>query len=463
MAHTLSTADRLQYNFFPIASGQLQFRVRAPHDAHIALTTGPQEGEPMYEVFLGGWSNSKSVIRKNRSKPDVAEVDTPGILTGSDFRGFWIRWYNGTIDVGKEGEPSPILSYHDPQPFGIGYFGVCTGWGATGEWVIEGRSPLKTGDQLKYNYYPVRNGNVMIEVNAVSNAHIALTQGKNETTPMYEVLLGGWNNMASVIRYDRKQPDKVRVDTPNLLSANERKRFSISWFAGHIVVRVGNENGPVLMEWHDPNPIGISYIGVRTAWGATGKWIIRFDRPGPVVLPSTHAQPIKPTEPSKSLYPDLRKYAAPPSAPAAYSYQPSGTCWVDAAGGQVPPGALAGGQDGGEPLFVARAQHQGALIPGKLKPSHNVCYIAWGGQEHGKPEYQVLCGSSGSWIPISGGNVPPNAVPAGESEDGEPLFVGRVNHEGTLTIGKVQASHGVLYIPFGGVEVAFPNYEILVQ
>ncbi|XP_048510567.1 uncharacterized protein LOC105687542 isoform X4 [Athalia rosae] len=290
---SLSTADRLQYNFFPIASGQLQFRVRAPHDAHIALTTGPQEGEPMYEVFLGGWSNSKSVIRKNRSKPDVAEVDTPGILTGSDFRGFWIRWYNGTIDVGKEGEPSPILSYHDPQPFGIGYFGVCTGWGATGEWVIED--------------------------------------------------------------------------------------------------------------------------------------------------------------------------AAPPSAPAAYSYQPSGTCWVDAAGGQVPPGALAGGQDGGEPLFVARAQHQGALIPGKLKPSHNVCYIAWGGQEHGKPEYQVLCGSSGSWIPISGGNVPPNAVPAGESEDGEPLFVGRVNHEGTLTIGKVQASHGVLYIPFGGVEVAFPNYEILVQ
>ncbi|XP_046430548.1 uncharacterized protein LOC124184630 isoform X3 [Neodiprion fabricii] len=299
----LSTEDKLQYNFFPVASGQIQFRVKAGHDAHIALTMGPSEGDPMYEVFLGGWNNARSVIRKNRSKPEVAEADTPGILTESDFRGFWIRWYNGNLDVGRENEPNPFLSYTDPQPFGIGYFGVCTGWGATGEWIIEGRC-----------------------------------------------------------------------------------------IAG--------------------------YFG-----------------------------------------------DAPPSAPAAYMQPPmqgGASCWVDASGGVVPPGALAGGQDG-EPLFVARARHEGALIPGKLKPSHCVCYIAWGGAEHGKPEYQVLCGSSGTWVPTSGGNVPPNALPAGESEDGEPLFVGRVNHEGTLSIGKVQASHGVLYIPFGGAEVAFPDYEILLQ
>ena len=90
------------------------------------------------QVFIGGWGNSKSVIRKNRTKPEVSEVDTPGILTNDDFRGFWIRWSNGVLNVGKEGEAGPFLSYHDPEPFGIGYFGICTGWGATGEWVIEG-------------------------------------------------------------------------------------------------------------------------------------------------------------------------------------------------------------------------------------------------------------------------------------------------------------------------------------
>lgn len=43
------------------------------------------------QVFLGGWGNSKSVIRKNRAKPDVAEAETPGILSGDESRGFWIR------------------------------------------------------------------------------------------------------------------------------------------------------------------------------------------------------------------------------------------------------------------------------------------------------------------------------------------------------------------------------------
>lgn len=51
----------------------------------------------------------------------------------------------------------------------------------------------------------------------------------------------------------------------------------------------------------------------------------------------------------------------------------------------------------------------------------------------------------------------------GESEDGEPLFVGRVNHEGTLTIGKVQPSHGSCYIPYAGQELAFTDYEVLTS
>lgn len=49
------------------------------------------------------------------------------------------RWNDGVLSVGKEGEPSAFLTYADPEPFGIGYFGVCTGWGASGEWLIEGK------------------------------------------------------------------------------------------------------------------------------------------------------------------------------------------------------------------------------------------------------------------------------------------------------------------------------------
>lgn len=135
----LDTEDKLEYKFYPVFNGSVQFKVRAPNDAHIALTSGDSESDPMYEVFIGGWSNSKSVIRKNRTKPDVAEFDTPSILNDGEFRGFWIRWADNTITVGREGEAAAFLTYEDSEMVPINYVGVCTGWGAVGSWIIEGK------------------------------------------------------------------------------------------------------------------------------------------------------------------------------------------------------------------------------------------------------------------------------------------------------------------------------------
>jgi hypothetical protein len=39
--------------------------------------------------------------------------------------------------------------------------------------------------------------------------------------------------------------------------------------------------------------------------------------------------------------------------------------WVPTSGGSIPEGAFVGGQDNGEGLFVGRAQHEGALLPGE--------------------------------------------------------------------------------------------------
>lgn len=105
----------------------------------------------------------------------------------------------------------------------------------------------------------------------------------------------------------------------------------------------------------------------------------------------------------------------------------------------------------------------GGLIPGKLLASHGTAYVPWGGSENAVPEYEVLCDFNGTWIANSGSNIPPNAVAGGQSEEGEALYVGRVLHEGALTVGKVQPSHGVCYIPYGGQELGFPDYEILVS
>ncbi|KAL3220947.1 hypothetical protein MRX96_005380 [Rhipicephalus microplus] len=50
----------------------------------------------------------------------------------------------------------------------------------------------------------------------------------------------------------------------------------------------------------------------------------------------------------------------------------------------------------------------------------------------------------------------------GVCASGEPLYIGRAYHEGTLTIGKVQPSRRCLSIPYGGEEHCYSDYEVLV-
>lgn len=291
----INTPDKLEYQFQPATGGCFTFRVRTAHDAHLALAPAPVESEPIYEVFIGGWGNTKSVIRRNRQKPDVVEVPTPDILNAGEFRGFWVRWYDNVITVGREGEAAAFMSYEAPDLFPVNYIGLCTGWGANGTWVLD-----------------------------------------------------------------------------------------------------------------DPTPSAPPAMGFSAPTGSG---------PG---------------------------------------------CWVPAANGEVPPQSMEGGVDGSEQLYIARARHEGDLIPGKLHPSHGVCYVSWGGAEHGHSEYEVMCAGGGIWVPVQDGQIPPNAVPGGETADGEPLFIGRATHDGTITVGKVQPSHGCCYIPYAGEELAYKEFEIYV-
>lgn len=95
----VNTEDSNEYTFLPVFSGSLEFEVKANHNAHVALTGGDADEPPMYEVFLGGWENSKCAIRLNKEKPDKAEAETADCLSGGEFRKFWIKWNYGAIQV----------------------------------------------------------------------------------------------------------------------------------------------------------------------------------------------------------------------------------------------------------------------------------------------------------------------------------------------------------------------------
>lgn len=58
--------------------------------------------------------------------------------------------------------------------------------------------------------------------------------------------------------------------------------------------------------------------------------------------------------------------------------------------GSVPHNAVKVGVDkDGSPIYAGRAFHEGDLLPAKVSPSHGGAFVAWGGGEHSKFEYEV--------------------------------------------------------------------------
>uniref|UniRef100_A0A8D8V9P8 Natterin-4 n=1 Tax=Cacopsylla melanoneura TaxID=428564 RepID=A0A8D8V9P8_9HEMI len=138
--------------------------------------------------------------------------------------------------------------------------------------------------------------------------------------------------------------------------------------------------------------------------------------------------------------------------------------WVTSQHGRIPDDAVKVGKDAdGGKLYIGRAWHEGDLLPAKVAPRHSGAFVPWGCAEHSKFEYEVLVADSHlvSWVASSNGNVPPQALQIGRTVQGEPLYAGRVAHAGTVTPGKIHPSHGVLYIPWGGKELNFNEYEVL--
>ncbi|CAK1544512.1 unnamed protein product [Leptosia nina] len=67
--------------------------------------------------------------------------------------------------------------------------------------------------------------------------------------------------------------------------------------------------------------------------------------------------------------------------------------WVPANGESIPVTAVEAGYSEGHdsgPLYVGRAKHEGHIIPGKVQPTHKVCYIPYDDREIAKSEYEVL-------------------------------------------------------------------------
>ena len=65
--------------------------------------------------------------------------------------------------------------------------------------------------------------------------------------------------------------------------------------------------------------------------------------------------------------------------------------WIAGSGGQIPDGAVVCGREAnGDPLFVARANLNGGLHPGKIRFAFGAALIGFGGKEVPVTDYEVL-------------------------------------------------------------------------
>ncbi|KAJ3115349.1 hypothetical protein HK100_001372 [Physocladia obscura] len=145
-------------------------------------------------------------------------------------------------------------------------------------------------------------------------------------------------------------------------------------------------------------------------------------------------------------------------------------------GGGVPANAEQAGTDtDGTKLYVARVKIGSAWRLGKIREGDKTPFVAYFDREvrinYG---HEVLATLSDTvWVEAEGGHVPSRAVEAGIEEDGTPFYVARAivgesngflgfeHHAGVYAPGAVAKNLGSARIPFNGVEVKAPKYEVL--
>ncbi|XP_066983196.1 uncharacterized protein [Macrobrachium rosenbergii] len=308
------------------------------------------------------------------------------------------------------------------------------------------------GQTRRYTFRRIKTTTIRFQVKAPHDAAICLsTDNEEEPEDMYEIFIGCWEdgNYSGIRRH--KHDDVCRVETPGILSDDEFRSFWIK--IQHGVVKVGRRGEKhAFMSYTDPESLlHVTWYGFSTGWGAAGEWIfpddddgssssssamsssdseaedinnleerpIQYKRPARWVPCKGGYFPLRPISggegPDGEVYVGLARHedsyvigmvvpdhgvcyvpyggeAVPKSEYFVLSNPGSvNLTWEPSSGGKVPPGALNGGIDGGEVLYIGRVLIDGIASVGKVHPSHGCVYVPYGGAEHSHRDYEVLC------------------------------------------------------------------------
>ncbi|XP_019634513.1 PREDICTED: uncharacterized protein LOC109477610 [Branchiostoma belcheri] len=123
------------------------------------------------------------------------------------------------------------------------------------------QTPIRTKSGSGYHWTekPLTGSRFMFDVEATSDAIVALSSKEKKPDDMYKIFIGGKKNTESTI-HRIKSGILTEAETFNFVSPTEFKMFWITWsLDGTIAVGRENETQPFL-EYKDPNPLPIMYM-----------------------------------------------------------------------------------------------------------------------------------------------------------------------------------------------------------
>lgn len=116
------------------------FYVRACNDAHIGLFKSRPSPKinSFYEIVIGGWGNTKSVIRDRRQRKPKVEHNG-NMLNCNVYRQFWISWQGQRLKVGQGNElyKKTFMELNMRFNYDVRYVAITTGFGSEGNWIFE--------------------------------------------------------------------------------------------------------------------------------------------------------------------------------------------------------------------------------------------------------------------------------------------------------------------------------------
>ncbi|XP_072040493.1 uncharacterized protein [Amphiura filiformis] len=281
-----TTITPIAYNYqyvwpdIPVGATGFRFNVCATNDVHIALSPIHGDAPSMYEITIGGWGNNNSAIRLCKGCDIKTYIDTPAILSATEYREFRVSFENDLVEVSRVSETA-FMRFKNTDSIDVKNVGISTGFGSEGSWKFCGDwnfepdcQTTATPDANSYQYVwpaiPVGATGFSFSVRATNNVHITLSPIHGDAQSMYEIVIGGWGNQNSAIGLCKGCEVQTYIHTPGILSATEYREFRVSF--DNDLVEVSRVGEAPFMSFKNRNTIDVKYVGILTGFGSDGSW-----------------------------------------------------------------------------------------------------------------------------------------------------------------------------------------------